>query len=36
MHLKIPEGYALIYFNKSGVASKKHLHVGASVVDENY
>lgn len=36
IHVKIPHGYALIYMNKSGVASKKHLHVGACVVDENY
>lgn len=36
IHVKVPTGYALIYFNKSGVASKKHLHVGACVVDENY
>jgi dUTP pyrophosphatase len=34
--VKIPHGHALIFFNKSGVASKKHLHVGACVVDENY
>ena len=36
IHVKVPAGHALIYMNKSGVASKKHLHVGASVVDENY
>lgn len=36
IHVKVPDGYALIYFNKSGVASKKHLHVGACVVDQNY
>lgn len=36
IHVKIPHGYALIYMNKSGVASKKHLYVGACVVDENY
>ena len=36
IHVKIPYGYALIYMNKSGVASKKHLHVGSAVVDENY
>ena len=29
--MKIPHGYALIFFNKSGVASKKHLDVGACV-----
>ena len=33
IHVKVPDGYALIYMNKSGVASKKHLHVGACVVD---
>lgn len=36
IHVKIPHGYALVYMNKSGVASKKHLHVGACVVDESY
>jgi len=36
LHVKVPEGYALILFNKSGVASKKHLHVGACVIDQNY
>lgn len=34
--VKIPHGHALIFFNKSGVASKKHLQVGACVIDENY
>lgn len=33
---KIPEGYALIFFNKSGVATNKNLQVGACVVDEDY
>lgn len=33
---RIPEGYALIANNKSGVATKKKLVVGASVVDEDY
>lgn len=32
----IPKGYALIAFNKSGVATKKGLAVGACVVDEDY
>ncbi len=27
----IPDGYALVFFNKSGVASKKHLIIGACV-----
>ena len=32
----VPSGYALIAFNKSGVALKKGLDVGACVVDEDY
>ena len=32
----VPEGYALIAFNKSGVALKKGLMVGACVVDHDY
>ena len=34
--VNIPHGHAMIFFNKSGVASKKHLQVGACVIDENY
>lgn len=34
--LKIPTGYALIFFNKSGVAVNSQLAVGACVVDETY
>lgn len=33
---KIPHGYALIAFNKSGIATKLGLDVGANVVDEGY
>jgi dUTP pyrophosphatase len=33
---EVPKGYALIAFNKSGVAVKKGLSVGACVVDEDY
>jgi dUTP pyrophosphatase len=33
---QVPEGYALIAFNKSGVATKQGLIVGACVVDEDY
>ena len=36
IHAKIPKGYALIAFNKSGIALKKGLQVGACVVDEDY
>lgn len=36
LHVKVPDGYALILFNKSGVATKRHLHVGACVIDQNY
>jgi dUTP pyrophosphatase len=34
--VSLPKGYALIAFNKSGVASKTGLIVGACVVDEDY
>ena len=34
--VNVPTGYALIAFNKSGVASKTGLVVGAAVVDEDY
>jgi dUTP pyrophosphatase len=34
--VRIPEGTALIAFNKSGVASKLGLDVGASVIDQDY
>ena len=33
---RIPDGYALIFFNKSGVATKLTLAVGAQVVDQDY
>ena len=36
IHVQVPEGFALIVMNKSGVATKKHLQVGACVVDEDY
>ena len=32
----IPKGHALIVMNKSGVALKKGLQVGACVIDEDY
>tara|TARA_R110002020_G_scaffold468492_1_gene692806 strand:+ start:60 stop:497 length:438 start_codon:yes stop_codon:yes gene_type:complete len=32
----VPEGFALVAFNKSGVAVKKKLHVGACVIDCGY
>lgn len=34
--VRVPKGYALIAFNKSGIATKKKLDVGACVVDEDY
>jgi dUTP pyrophosphatase len=34
--VNVPRGYALIAFNKSGIALKKSLFVGACVVDEDY
>lgn len=32
----VPDGYALIAHNKSGIATKKRLQVGACVVDSDY
>lgn len=32
----LPEGYAMVFFNRSGIASKKHLLRGACVVDFGY
>lgn len=34
--VRVPEGYALVANNKSGVATKKKLVFGASVIDEDY
>lgn len=34
--VKVPHGFALIGFNKSGVATKKGLQIGACVIDEDY
>ena len=34
--VNLPAGYALVAFNKSGVATKTGLIVGACVVDEDY
>jgi dUTP pyrophosphatase len=34
--IKLPENHCLIAFNKSGIATKHSLQVGACVVDENY
>jgi dUTP pyrophosphatase len=36
LHFEIPVGYALIAYNKSGVAVKKHFDIGASVCDSDY
>ncbi len=36
IRVQIPRGYALIAFNKSGVAVKQGLSVGADLVDEDY
>lgn len=36
VRVDIPKGYALIAFNKSGVALKRGLTVGACVIDEDY
>ena len=34
--VNVPTGFALIVFNKSGVALKRSLAVGACVIDEDY
>ena len=34
--VQVPRGYALVAFNKSGIAVKQGLSVGACVVDEDY
>ena len=34
--VNVPEGFALVAFNKSGVAVKKSLYAGACVVDNGY
>lgn len=34
--MDVPAGYALVFFNKSGIASKRKLLVGAQVVDHGY
>lgn len=34
--VEVPKGYALVMFNKSGIASKLGLLVGACVIDEDY
>lgn len=36
LKFNIPEGYALIFYNKSGIASKKNLVLGACVIDSDY
>jgi len=36
LKFNIPDGYVLIFFNKSGIASKKSLVLGACVIDSDY
>jgi len=36
IRVDVPENHVLIAYNKSGIASKKSLYVGACVVDEDY
>jgi dUTP pyrophosphatase len=36
LKINVPEGWTLVAFNKSGVASKKGLVVGAQVIDHGY
>ena len=34
--IHVPEGHALVAFNKSGIAVNRKLHVGACVIDCGY
>lgn len=34
--VNVPNGYALVFFNKSGVAANKSLVLGSCVVDQDY
>lgn len=36
IHVKLDPGWALVFFNKSGIASKRHLDMMACVVDSSY
>lgn len=36
LKVKVPEGHALVAMNKSGMAAKRSLIVGACVIDEDY
>lgn len=36
LKVKMPKGHALIAFNKSGIATKQKLIIGACVIDEDY
>lgn len=36
IHVKVPRGWAMIFHNKSGLATKRSLVLGACVVDEGY
>jgi dUTP pyrophosphatase len=36
LKINIPENHVFIMMNKSGVATKRHLDVGACVIDEDY
>lgn len=36
VRLAFNKGYALVFFNRSGMASKKHLFRGACIVDSGY
>lgn len=34
--VNLPDNYGLVFFNRSGIATKKHLFRGACVVDKGY
>jgi len=36
LHVRTPPGHALVFFNKSGVATRHKLAIGACLIDEDY
>lgn len=36
LRVEFPQGYGLVFFNRSGIAAKKHLFRGSCVVDNGY
>jgi dUTP pyrophosphatase len=36
VRMRLPKGYSMLFVNKSGIATKKNLAVGAQLIDEDY